>query len=215
MRLARVVAPSAAGRERKDPRCSVISKGICKNCRHVHARNAIRQRRCERLWISSHACAIHNGMPVHTMIVIRMRGVTLPDARPLWPKNPANSPARACKEIRQLSPRGRGTSAGSPVSPLWHQYGSTPGDVLGQRGLRLNSLEFRRDIPWLCYPSRELRSVRCIIRRETYAWPCGMTAPAHTSEVDRTSAGQRLYGGEILADVVTVGVVSTFDCRLS
>ena len=42
-----------------------------------------------------------------------------------------------------------------------------------------------------------------------------MTALAHTNEVDRTSARQMLYGGEILSDVVTVGVVSTLDRRLS
>jgi hypothetical protein len=53
------------------------------------------------------------------------------------------------------------------------------------------------------HPSRD---VRLALRHD---------GPAHSSEIDRTSAGQMRYGGEILAEVVTVGVVSTPDCRLS
>ncbi|WP_273704800.1 hypothetical protein, partial [Candidatus Accumulibacter cognatus] len=59
-------------------------------------------------------------------------------------------------------------------------------------------------LPISVYPSHELSSVWCIIHRESYVWLCGMTAPAHTNEVDRTSVGQMLYGDEILSDVVTV-----------
>jgi len=33
-----MLALSAAGRERKDPRCSVIAKGNCKNFRHLRGR---------------------------------------------------------------------------------------------------------------------------------------------------------------------------------